>query len=621
MTQNLLNRINSLDNHGKELSKVGSKEALPFIFLDGSSGMGKTQTAFTLMCIEDLKVHYFVCSKSNDNDSTEQNIYKRYTDVSHQFLECIDLDYKTKGNIDSHLSNTCGFVVSLITGRDVFEPMTLSDGSKAINSHLQENRSEKNIVFLDEFPPVHKNTDLLRWMRNLFRKLHLVTICCSTSSSAANLIRASVNSRDSNTRSDWCYIYPRFPKVLSLCAISISPFGKYLFNNSRPLFSSIFEEQSFDNPQMDISQILGYVGTEIHGLKKKFNEAFAHGQICLLLAIYHIVFEKDGNKNDASGVFSNSHFANLLEDDEFLLQLKSASLFKKGARKGWSPHLSFPSPNEDILLFLCLMGNKGYYPICKSGTTDRIPFRKSLNFIKRLGKLQRGTLNLRYENPEVPHNTGLELEAMSTAIISLCSHYEGLHGIEFGTFLSHVLYELELLESLKDVSCQIKGFKLFSKIVIPFLSAPSVPWPKELFSFDYNFCNLRRTLNAERIDFSTSTFIFENEPRILSGECKDWKKNIPVEEFENILVRIPRNSVIHLVFARNMSEQYYGPRSQGKTFESFVKNITYLENKLILWFDQNTEELAPIPGVPMKNVSKFDGLVLFICLKEDLNHD
>ena len=399
---------------------------------------------------------------------------------------------------------------------------------------------------------------------------------------------------------------------------SISDFGRYHFNNSRLLFSAMFEEKLLDNPQLDISQVLGLVGAGIHGLKSKFKDAFAHGQVCLLFAIYHILYDKEENKNDSSGVFSNSHFANLVEEDEFILQLKSSNLFKKEGGKQWLPDLSFPSPKEDILLFLCLMGNKGYYPICKSGTSDRVPFRNSLNFMKRDRKLQRGTLDFRYENPDVRHNTGLELEAMSTAIVSLCSHYEGLEGIEFGKFVSHVLYELELLKSSDTVSCKVKGYQPFSKIVIPFLSAPSVPWPKELSSFaEYRFCNLRRSLNKDRVDFETDTFTFEPKPRILSGECKDWTKNIPLEEFEKILVRIPQNSVIHLVFVRDMSEEYYGPQSKGKTFKSFVGENPNVKKKLILWFDQNTESLAPIPGVPMTNSSKFTGLVLFIRLKED----
>ena len=166
--------------------------------------------------------------------------------------------------------------------------MTLPEGSAEIYSYSQkeENISKKNVVFLDEFPPLRDNTDHLRWMRNLFRRLHLVTICSSTSSSVANLIRSSAYSRDSHIPTDWCYIYPRFPKVLPLSNNSFSDFGRYLFNNSRPLFSAMFEEKLLDNPQLDISQVLGLVGAGIHGLKSKFKDPFAHGQsACCLQSI------------------------------------------------------------------------------------------------------------------------------------------------------------------------------------------------------------------------------------------------------------------------------------------------------------------------------------------------
>ena len=106
----------------------------------------------------------------------------------------------------------------------------------------------------------------------------------------------------------------------------------------------------------------------------------------------------------------------------------------------------------------------------------------------------------------------------------------------------------------------------------------------------------------------------------MSGECKDLGSKIKTTKLEEILVRIPHNSVIHLVFVRDMSEDLYGRRSKGKTFKSFLQKKMHLKDKLILWFDQNTKSLAPIPGVPMTNSSKFTGLVLFIRLKEDLNY-
>ena len=75
----LLCRINSLEEQGKMLSASRSEDALPFIFLDGSSGMGKTQTAFTLMWRGDLKVHYLVCTvpKGAETATPQQVIYNR----------------------------------------------------------------------------------------------------------------------------------------------------------------------------------------------------------------------------------------------------------------------------------------------------------------------------------------------------------------------------------------------------------------------------------------------------------------------------------------------------------------------------------------------------------------
>ena len=611
----LVENIGYLDRLGKELTKNNSTEPIPFMFLDGSSGMGKTQMAFTLMSREDLRVHYFVCSNLGDH---EQMIYKKYQGLSLQLIRYLTADFQNNlmmsGFDYNFRSEACGFVVALITEQTYFQPLTVAEGSLKISSYCKENR-HTNIIFLDEFPHLYGNQmEYLRWMRNLFRNLHLVTICSSTSSSVANLFRASSSSRDSDRPKDWCYVSPRFPKVLSGSGDNISGFDLYLFNNSRPQFSAIFEKIRSQCSSDDLSSILGSVGTQIHLIKMKFAEHFAHGQICFFMAINHF-----GSNTDSPGVFSNSHFANLVEEEDFILQIQSSFLTKKGSGQieKWVPSLSFPNPKEDILLFLCLMGNKGYYPICEFNSMNRIPFRKSFMAIKELQKMQQITFNIHCENPHVITNTGLELEAIAVAIVSLCSHYHGLEGITFGMFLSHMLYELECLESSTEtVSCENVYYKGFEEIVIPFLSAPSVPWPVELLESKYNFCNLRRTLNKERIDFWTDTFDLDNRKRSISGECKDWSSDLPRTQIENSLVRIPHNSIIHLVFTNTMSVEYYGPRSKGKTYQAFLKGNPHLEKKLILKFDPESKQLVPIPGIPMDKSSNFDGLVLFLCLDE-----
>ena len=619
IVRNLVKKIGFLNDEGEKLTEIDSREPIPFMFLDGSSGMGKTQMAFTLMSREEFRVHYFVCSQTGQ---TAQPIYKRYENISTFFVQCIQSDTETpefsSGSYRFISSRACGFIVALITGEKQLKPMTLGEGAKKIHTYLKgaDKKPQTNIIFLDEFPQLgNKNLEYLRWMRNIFRNLHLVTICSSTSSSVANLIGASASSRDSDDPIDWCYVFPRFPKVLNISGSTFSEFQKYVFSHSRPLFSATLQKTLLEDPGMDISDLCGSLGKRIHRMKMRYNEHFAHGQICLLLATSHIEYE-----TNSPDMLSSSHFINLVENKFFLLQIESGNLFKKGSgfREEWKASLAFPNPKDDILLFLCLMGNKGYYPICEFNSTNRIPFRKSFKAIKFKGCKNRGSLIMGCGNPLVRTNTGLELEAMSTAVISLSSHYEGLNGIKFEKFLSHVLYEFECLESSSDaVLCRNEYYKGFDDIVIPFLSAPSVSWPDEIYGFSYNFCNLWRTLNEERIDFRTDSFDVDKKKRILSGECKDWNDKLSRKEVEKILVRIPHDSIIHLVFTRTMRSKYYKPKPEGKTYESFVKENPQLEKKLILRYQRESKELVPISGIPMNNLVKADGLVLFICIDAD----
>jgi hypothetical protein len=224
-------------------------------------------------------------------------------------------------------------------------------------------------------------------------------------------------------------------------------------------------------------------------------------------------------------------------------------------------------------------------------------------------KYRRGSLIFPVHN----YDPSPELEALAAAAISLCSHYEGLDGIEFGAFFSNLLYELQCLESPSDNFVCLDGrFKEFSKIIIPFLSAPSFKWPESLLKFNYNFGNLWRSLRHERVDFRTDCFLVNGENRYLSGECKEWKTEIPLSGLEYLLDRVPLDSAIHFVFVKYMQRKYYTHTERGKSFDSFATDKPHIQNKLILCFDYDSKELASILGIPMDNLSMVDGLVLFI---------
>ncbi|KAH3765870.1 hypothetical protein Pelo_2273 [Pelomyxa schiedti] len=240
----------------------------PFIILDGSSGMGKTQLAFSLK--ED--VIYLVYSGEN------QDIYKCFSHLSSAFrqsvlrdsghLKQIDMlpychflfseqellwttaffdwcfgeqwDPSTKkcrmkntphfNSSDPDSSNTeeqyprrlpyslLGRINHQITG-----PMT--------NSHFLEKWSwlpRKPVIFIDEMPGQNKKEEL-EFMRNLCRALGLAVILSGTNSRAVNMLNTD-SSRIESTPYLWCHLFPRPspPTVTSLKASRVPKYDQIL---------------------------------------------------------------------------------------------------------------------------------------------------------------------------------------------------------------------------------------------------------------------------------------------------------------------------------------------------------------------------------------------------------
>lgn len=516
----LIRKIDNISQKSQKFisspSVIESTDMVPFIFLDGSSGMGKTQTAFTLMN-SGYTVHFLLGSVTGESSQT---IYKKYSRISSQFLDCVMYDCKNctganPCNDVNFRSKTCGFIVSLITKASDCYPMTIKTAHEQIVKYFvgKENNFRKIVIFLDEFPHLSRDKisgaefETLRWMRNVFRYLHLNIICSSSSSCVANLLSTSHQSRDSKDDSEWCFVIPRFPEVLPTINTSISPFFRYLLDHSRPLFSQILKEMLLKLANHDESEILGAVGEKIHLMKSKFGISFAHGQLCLLMAIYHIQF----SKHESQGVFSNSHFANLCDQEPFKLVLGDGLVRVESSTTQWIPTLNFPSPEEDILLFLCLMGNKNYWPICKPGSIDRIPMYQSIDAMAILKKNVPFKWKLCSVNPDARVNTGMDFESFAVAAVVLASHYGGLTGIPFKHFMAELLYEIGFAGTVSEVTCQVDGYEMFENILVPFFSAPSVPWPEKLLEMEKNICNLARAVKSESVYFKSGPLPRDSE--------------------------------------------------------------------------------------------------------------
>ncbi|KAG1710141.1 hypothetical protein DVH05_017148 [Phytophthora capsici] len=220
----------------------------------------------------------------------------------------------------------------------------------------------------------------------------------------------------------------------------------------------------------------------------------------------------------------DGHYCRIKEEETFELQLEGRDLIKND--KEWGCRCVFPRLEDDILLFLTLMGDyedttaplgsahRHQPPLSsnKRSPLDR-PFWKTLRGVLD----QNGTTT---RNTGQDTNDGMDLESLAVGAVILASHQGGFYGVKFEIFFGRLLYELGVRGFNEPVA--IPDNAEMENFAIPFLSPPNVAWPDEFVAFWKNtraqFANMERSRNGKRIDFTTHS-------DLLTGECKVRKKN------------------------------------------------------------------------------------------------
>ncbi|KAH3763854.1 hypothetical protein Pelo_4292 [Pelomyxa schiedti] len=235
----------------------------PFIILDGSSGMGKTQLAFALN--ED--VIYLVY------DGETQDIYKCFTPLSASFCDCVARDsgeLHKKGRFP-HCNVLFGASRELWTiawldwcfsiewdpvtnerrsrdalplpsrksSRQEYYPQRLPytllemDISHKITAGMSRSRflqkwsslPKKPVIFIDEIPGKDQKEDLA-FMRNLCLALDLTVILAGTNSRAVNMLSSSSSCTDVNKPYLWCHLFVR-PSAPTVNTLQVSRVPNY----------------------------------------------------------------------------------------------------------------------------------------------------------------------------------------------------------------------------------------------------------------------------------------------------------------------------------------------------------------------------------------------------------
>ncbi|KAJ8329323.1 hypothetical protein O5D80_002539 [Batrachochytrium dendrobatidis] len=585
---------------------------LPFVFLKGSSGSGKSQMGFNIKANigNQRKVHYFLFDPPS---SISQRIYRNFRNTSKLFSKCCVEDEHMCSTED--LSPSCGslFKESLYMYGFIFELLsnktqspTVSIGPKT-GKDVQKLMTSKGInecrpVFiLDECIAISdQSLKKVRFVRNCFRSLGLGLVMMGTDSRAAKLQPTTDNGSRSEIPRPWCHVFGEFPAVkLELTGLSsrLSPrlprYLKSIILNSRPLFAQFVAEEIANNVS-DFDELMKVVFIKLKSVKMIFGNLYGQlGQVRLL----HNAHCQLTDLESQSTPLIHSHFAQLDGEKNFIL-MNNGCIQEQPA--SWRPSSVFPELKNDILLYLLLMGGKGF-SACYAGDGKQVPYAYFL--MKAKSNPDYRSHILYFSNAVQDSNDGMFLESLLCSTVCLASHSNGVKGIGLKPFLLNLVYQLQIDKpDSEDVSILDLNRLDGITFTVPFLSPPNQKWPDFVQIPGLNFDWLSRARNSEGIDLKTSCGLF--------GESKDHKGVISLETMVNIIGRIPKAAKVELVFTRKLQDSYFNP--PAPSFEVQFQRKGHVLKKAYYKIDASKPNtlLEPIKGLPCDQPD-MDGVVIF----------
>lgn len=548
----------------------------PFVFLDGSSGMGKTQTAFNLInyyeSTSSRKVLYLVCSEMS---GSSQDIYSVFRLRSACFQACVDKDLNFIGSTEIdriRVSSlyTFGFFKMWLDGAEestTIAPRTFKD--------IVFDHSSPPLVILDEFLPHSPEvSSKLRFMRNVFRALKCVVLIMGTESRAYNLISAVEQSRSGKAQR-WCTVFAKFPapKFSKQDWLSLGPRGdlellRHVVNNSRPWFARLLLQLCSES-HLSYDDLFAKIGSEIIDQKALKSGLGLRGQVCLFLNKYF-----DGKEDHR--VMVHRHFANLREQDQKVIL--DNKLEVEGTGQTWKLQSSFPILEKDVLLYLCLTDLPG----CPAFSG------KSFSTAYRQVEMDAGTKKLVNENAAQKSNDGNELEALVAGSAIVASHADGVSGTAFPRFFSKFiahLTEAELSEKCYDIPEKLVDLR------VPFSAPPNQTWPSWLVGRSgFYLGSYHRLRNMEMIDGRLED---TDNRSIMTFETKHHSSDIQLETMRDILRRLPDYSTLHIVVSETMQKRYFTGKS---AWDTFVQQVPHVQDWRCLKLEQ--EKFVRIEGIP-----------------------
>ncbi|KAL7998063.1 hypothetical protein Plhal703r1_c30g0117771 [Plasmopara halstedii] len=553
----------------------GNERPLPFICVEGSSGMGKSQLAFAL---GGRRPYYYWPAISIR--MCFQTIYRNFISISNAFVMVFESDAPEKKctervlNCQSSIYRndllwTYGFICALLKhcssaehqiARQMirFEDATILDVKpcdlKTVLALINKIKAEKNVLpffVLDEMIPTEtKGINTTAFQRIVFRACGLVVIVMGTDSKVTNLLD-QVKGSD-GVRYKWMVLVPVFPSyqiVLDnsedqqtwLTLVAKYPVVQDIVTHSRGRFSRYFMER-----------VVKYV---VETSEVELCRLFLHsknGQYAQLMAISHSNAVVCGENEEeppikktrleVEAIGMHSHFANLIDDEVKDVFSWNGELTTNAGL--WEPKCCFPPVNKDVLLYLAILGGKifpSYFDLGEKHFSTKCIFATTEVFSV-------------HENSNAVSDDYKSFENLVAHAIFTSSRRNGVQGIPFNDFFEGLLGEFQE-ELWKEVKMHCRNTKrsmsasdIFdgyvedvtnvSKRTIPFLAPPNAKWPPFIIDNTRNGCrfgHLIRACNAERCDVYIQDVEIEHKKTIFLCECKYWNKNVDISAMRAII--------------------------------------------------------------------------------------
>ncbi len=609
----------------------GSRQSEPpFVFLEGSSGKGKTQMAFNLQFAINNRLLFYTLTKKQATKA--QAIYRNFNSRSELFEQCLLKDNSNfVGEASSPSCSTLfrerlyvfGFVYAVIQSHSTEEKVKISpkSGPEIVSLMSQLGILERRPIFIVDECVFKSNTDEeseFRFIRNVFRCLGIGLVLLGTNSKAARLpLDIGTSSRIGDPQK-WCYIFGNFPSVnleLLDAPSNIPDLFQKIILYSRPLFAQMAVSLLSDSPNINLDHLASTVFKNGAAAKQIFSRNNYYGRVGQIRLFLNASFQYVNDEHGSTPLI-DSHFATLYGAKNLVL-MNTGCL--ENSDNDWHPTSIFPSLDEDILLYLCFMRGKEIDAFREESFIDEgsalLKIFKPVSYatffmnVLKTADARRGMI--RFQNSAQRSNDGMFLESLLSSCVCLSSHSNGFSGVMLQQFLSDLVYQIQRTYEAPINIMKFEGLDFMKDFLVPFLSPPNQKWPDWLStSPDYRFSNLTRTLNKDQIDLSSDCGI--------TGESKDYGDKIKLPKMKEILLRIPEHSKLHIVFVRQLQGSYF--TKKGDTFQRFSQT---LEARNRVYFkisaSDNPPSLENIEGLPF-TLNEPTGAVIFVLVPEDIKY-